>query len=573
MSQLIKLVGIFALLFFISFSYAQPRSVQALIERFQLPAFEKIVFVDKRINASCDNYDPKTRRCGNGQYQLFTTLKQATQQATAGTLFFIREGDYQEPLHIIHSGRDNSYIGFVAYQGEKVRLLNTNSVDKAQQYGPLWIDQSDYNLISGLEVSGSVGFGRLLNSHHNIIHDAQFIESSLWNEGRGKSKRGGLYIAFSHFNKITDSYFYKGTDSLALVHSDHNLIENNRMDLAGHDIWNIKCGNYNVIRGNEFSNKQQKIGSVFDCEAATMSWHGNGTFAQADAVLDRTRHNIIEHNLFHDAVRYYSASGGNGIQYAGQTGIIRFNQFYRTNVGIGITSYPSEALYNYDNRIYHNTFYNNWCVGIGVGKEIKIQRGNEIVNNILWNNQGVSRKSCTDKNAKQLLFSKKFGNNWFFNNNIGSVLGEQVIGVWGDDKHYSIYDYEGSYLAVQFDQNIAKDPLFESVENDNFQLTKNSPMVDAGTFLTTITSKSGQGKLLQVKDARFFSAGHDIKGLAGDVIEIKRGNQLATIVQIDYVTHSLILDRVVNWQEGDSLSLSYQGKAPDLGALEYGVVR
>jgi hypothetical protein len=531
--------------------------------------FKQTIYVDNLINVACNTYDIKNRSCKGGHQQALPSIKMATKDAIAGTLFLIRAGDYKEVLHITHSGEKAAYIAFVAYKKEKVRLVNTNSSDQGEIYGPIWIDQASYNLVSGIGVTGSVGFGRLLNAHFNIIHNGKFIESSFWKEGRGKSKRGGLYIAFSHNNKILNSYFYKGTDSLSLVHSNYNLVENNTMALAGHDIWNIKCGSFNVIRNNEFSNKNQKLGSVFDCEKNTMSWHGNGEFALQAAILDASQHNLIESNIFRDTVRYYSTSGGNGIQYAGQIGIIRFNQFYHTNAGFSLASYRSEAMYNYDNRIYNNTFHDNWCVGITVGSEIKKNRDNEFVNNILWNNQGLSKDQCSAKNAKQILFRKTKGNNWFFNNNIGSDQSDKVIGVWAREKQYSIYDYEGSYLPVQFDKNIAVNPQFVDEKKNNYRLQKSSPMIDSGVFLTAITSTTGQGSLLQVYDAKFFFDGYSIIGLKGDLVQIKGQSQTAQIVKIDYKTNTLTLNKVLTWSEGDLISLVYQGNAPDIGAFEF----
>ena len=48
-----------------------------------------------------------------------------------------------------------------------------------------------------------------------------------------------------------------------------------------------------------------------------------------------------EMNTFAEGVGYYSTSGGNGIQYAGQDGIIRRNAFYQTNVGLGMLGFAT----------------------------------------------------------------------------------------------------------------------------------------------------------------------------------------------------------------------------------------
>lgn len=548
-------------------------SLDNLLNTFNLPAFTHRIFVDSRLNKSCLRYDPKTRLCGQGSQRAVVQLFDATKMAKPGYLFLIRQGNYKQALHVEQSGNAKAYIGFSAYQGEKVQIKGVNSIEQGQEYGAIWLDQASYILINGLTVTDSIGFGRFLNAHHNVFSNNNFTGSTIYNEGKNASKRGGLYIAFSHHNQIINNNFKKGTDLLSLVHSNYNRIEGNIMDLAGHDLWNIKCSSFNIIRGNVFSNKNQKLGSVFDCEQGTMNWHGNGRFKQQNAVLDASQYNLIEHNIFKDAVRYYSTSGGNGIQYAGQNGIIRFNVFYHTNVGFSLASYRTEASYTYSNRIYNNTFHDNWCVGIAVGSLMEKFEDNQFINNILWNNQGLGASQCSEQNAKQILFRRKEGDQWFVHNNIASDKGDQVIGLWGNGRQMSVYDFEGSFIPVQFKDTLAEDPLFVDQTKHNYQLSANSPMIDAGVMLSKIISDSGKGLHVKVQDSQFFSDGAGIEGESGDQIMIQSGEnsslQSATIVNIDRKSNLLTLDKIVSWQKGDMISLSYQGTQPDLGAFEF----
>ncbi|WP_413692952.1 right-handed parallel beta-helix repeat-containing protein [Psychromonas sp. KJ10-2] len=485
----------------------------------------------------------------------------------------IRAGRYQQVLHLTKSGTASAYIGFAAYQDEKVVISGVNSQDQGEQYGAIWLDEVSYNLVNGLTVEKSIGFGRFINAHHNIFSGNHFSGSSLYNNGKGASKRGGLYIAFSDHNSILNNHFQKGTDILALVHSNYNLVEGNEMSLAGHDLWNIKCGSYNVIRNNIFSNKKQKIGSVFDCESATMNWHGNGQFKQIQSVLDASKHNLIEHNIFKDAVRYYSASGGNGIQYAGQQGIVRFNLFYHTNVGFSLSSYQTEAAYNYGNRIYNNTFHDNWCVGIAIGRWKKRFEDNQFVNNLLWNNQGLTKNQCKDQGTQQILFVAKQGDQWFLNNNIGNTNSDKVIGLWGKSPAMSVYDFEGSFIPVQFKDSLAQDPLFVNSAKGDYQLSAASPMIDKGVLLTEITSDNDTGDVLTVADSQFFFDGQGIAGISGDKVMILSKEtaslQSAQIVKVDNEQRQLYLDKAVTWEKGDQISLAYSGEKPDIGAFEY----
>ncbi|MFT6927183.1 MAG: hypothetical protein ACJAZP_002812 [Psychromonas sp.] len=533
-------------------------------------AFTSSIYIDANLHRDCRDYSPASRTCGGGDRLAFHSIAASQKAAAAGVLFLIRGGDYNEVLHVTRSGRANAYLGYSAYREEKVTLLNVNSVDNGEEYGAIWLDQVSYVLINGIDVRGSIGFGRLLNAHYNIITNSEFYESTLWRGGRGKSKRGGLYIAFSDYNRIVNNFFYKGTDSLALIHADHNLVAGNRMDLAGHDIWNIKCGSFNVIRDNQFSNKNQKLGSVFDCESGTMNWHGNGQFGQQQAVLDSSQHNLIENNIFRDSVRYYSTSGGNGIQYAGQNGIIRRNVFYRVNAGIGMASYATEATYNYANRIYNNTFHDNWCVALAIGRPLNKMTDNEYRNNILWNNQGLGTSQCKEKNGKQILLGngRKSGGQ-FFNNNIASNFDEGVLGIWGSPISHSLMSYYLRFGVAEFVQTIAADPLFADQSKNDYRLQATSPMIDKGAFLSTVISQSGSGNQLQLADVKYFFDGFAIPGEVGDTVQIEGHKKTATIVKIDYARQAIILNKPLTWQRGDGIALSYNGLSPDLGALEY----
>lgn len=533
-------------------------------------SFTSHVYIDMNLHHDCSDYSPALRACGAGDSLAFPSIAASEEAASAGILFLIRGGNYNEVLHVTRSGRASAYLGYSAYPDETVTLLNVNTIDGEEEYGAIWLDQVSYILINGINVRGSVGFGRLLNAHYNIIANSEFYESTLWRGGEGKSKRGGLYIAFSDYNRIVNNHFYKGTDALSLIHANHNLVAGNNMDLAGHDLWNIKCGSFNVIRDNQFSNKNQKLGAVFDCELGTMAWHGNGEFAQQQAILDSSQYNLIDNNIFRDSVRYYSTSGGNGIQYAGQKGIIRRNIFYRVNAGIGMAAYANEATYNYANRIYNNTFHDNWCVAVAIGTALKKMTDNEYRNNILWNNQGFGQSHCTEKNAKQILLrnSQKSGGR-FVNNNIASHIDEYVLGIWGSPISHSLRSYYLRFGIAEFDKNIASDPLFKNALNNDYRLQAISPMIDKGAFLSTVISQSGVGNQLQLADVKYFYDGFSIPGEVGDTVQIEGHNETARIVKIDYARQAIILNKALSWQQGDGIALSYNGLSPDLGALEY----
>jgi hypothetical protein len=115
----------------------------------------------------------------------------------------------------------------------------------------------------------------------------------------------------------------------------------------------------------------------------------------------------------------------------------------------------------------------------------------------------------------------------------------------------------------------ALDPWFVNIATGDLTLTSTSPCLNTGTCYTK-TVGSGSGATLIVADARYFCDGFD--GLfPGDVIDIGLWTikQTVRVVKVDYTANSLTLDRSVTWNDGDPVSITYLGSAPDMGAFEY----
>ena len=526
--------------------------------------FTAVRFIDGSLGRDCLNqYAPNSRSCGSGGDTAYRTFAAADAAAAPGVQFIVRGGDYREVLHLRTSGTASAYIGYTEEAGESVVIRGVNSEEQGEDYGPIWLDHVSRVLVRGFTVRESVGFLRAVDAHYNVLEDLLFDGSVLFPDS---SKRGGLYFAWSTHNKVLNSTINRGTDSLSLVHSDHNVIHGNTFRQAGHDVWNIKCGSFNVIRANEVTNPVQKLGSVFDCETDTVAWHGNDEFAQAQSILDRTRRNLIDGNVLHDSVDYYSTSGGNGIQYAGQQGIIRRNIFYGNNVGLGMTQYPDEAQFNYGNRVYGNVFHDNHCGGIAVAGATGSGRveDNLYRNNVLWDNKGWQPDdSCAGISAGQVLYRTSLTGHRFIRNLIASPLGTAVVREeFGAEAGIGAFAGDGS-----FERTVEQDPAFVATANHNYSAAAGSPLIDAGEPLTT-TLGAGSGRVLDVADASWFYDGFGIEAEQGDVVQLDGQTTSARIVRIDYDDNRITVDRDLTWQDGQGLSLAYVGAAPDIGVFE-----
>jgi hypothetical protein len=532
-----------------------------------LIATASTIYIDGSLWGDCaGRYDPVERACGDGTetaYQYLASIKRA---AKPGTTFILRGGEYAEALKLTTSGTAEAPIVFKAAPGEEVIIGNVNSVEGEEDYGPVWLDNVSYNTVRGITVTGSVGFMRAVNSHHNTIDGNTFDTANIY---PSLSKRGGAYFGWSSHNRIVNNRFIKGTDSLALVHADYNVVEKNRFEIAGHELLVIKCGNGNVIRGNHFANPEQKMVSVFDCEIPTTAWVGNGKFARSEAILNRTRENLFEHNVFADATSYYSTSGGNGIQYAGQDGIIRYNTFYKANVGLGMTRYETEALHNTGNRVYHNVFHDNDCAGIALfGAKSEGEKGiadNHYANNILWDNKGWAEEgNCAGVSPGQVLFRDSFIGHHFKGNALGSPLGTRVI-----HNEFGVgEDVDSGASKGHFAQSVIGDPGFVDAAGHNYRLKAESPVIDKGVFLTRVSSPTGRGRTFQVEDAAWFFDGNGIAGEEGDWIMIESVPVPARITGVDRQNRTLTVESETTWVQGAGVSMPWKGAAPDPGIVE-----
>src|SRR6185436_1729598 len=223
----------------------------------------------------------------------------------------------------------------------------------------------------------------------------------------------------------------------------------------------LRCGNYNVVRGNTFSNPYQKDLEIYDCEGTS----------DAPIKLDATKRNLVESNVIANTRTSAATDDNNGIQFGGQQGIVRRNAF-RDDGGGGIDFqyYSDESLYNNRNRVYNNTFYNNRCYGI-VGETGDPVRffDNRARNNILYRNT-----SCSGSGGQTSIDNPSL-----------VILSDNAV--------------------------LTASPHFVNEAGRDLRLAAGSPMIDAAAFLTR-TSAAGSGTQITVADASYFFDGYGIPG-------------------------------------------------------------
>jgi len=465
------------------------------------------VYVDNTLNATCaTSYNPASRSCSGGAAAGYRTIADALTAAQPGDSVLLRAGTYNERLIPPRSGTASATITIKNYSSESPTL--TGSSEPA-----IFLSGRSYLVIDGLTVDNVVGWARLEDSSNNIIRNSRFSRAT------STGTTGGLKLVRSTYNKILNNTFTDGNDSLVIQESDRNLIQGNTFDTARHSLFSLRCGNYNVIRGNSFNNPNQKAGEIYDCEGTS----------DAPIKLDATKYNLVESNRF----TYTRASSSdyryNGIQYSGQYGIVRFNDFYENQGGgLNFQVYSQEALYNYGHRVYNNTFFNNRCYAVAAS-----------------GNSASSR--YTDNRVR---------NNIFYRN----------VGCNGESSQTNI----GNSSAVVLDNNatLTTSPSFVNESTYDLRLNTGSAMIDAGVFVAQ-TAGAGSGTQMTLDDAGYFFDGNGIPGEAGDTIQLSGQTQTARIVAINYSTRTLTLNQSLTWSDKQGVHLSYSGTRPDMGAHEY----
>ncbi len=521
---------------------------------------EATIYVDLEIAVGeCRDYDPASRSCGPGTAHAFQALGDAAQAAGPGDVVILRAGTYAEQLQPARSGTQDAPIVFAAQPGEEVVLT-----------GPLRpaivLSGLSHIVVAGLTVRQTARWAALDESHHCVLRDNAFLGAT--DEGAGS--KSGIWLRRAEYNRIEGNRLEDNPeDAMALVDANRNVIQGNEFRNAGHALWAIRCGDENVVRGNFFWNDLEKIGEIYDCDGQS------GVYD-----YDATKRNLVEENEF----AYVPSSGNHspysGIQFAGQDTIVRRNIFHSTvGPGIILALYGQEARHNTGNRIYHNVFYGTDFAGLDIAQGDSMA-DNVLVNNIFAGSRFVANDTRWDwwvdvldgkpiqvKTARLDAFRLETNCIYYDEASIGSpwllVYGWRSPG-WDEQHPISWWEANEPDLVAG---TLEVDPGLVDPAGGDFRIRQDSPLVDAGAFLTHVR-QTGSGTELPVEDARPFFDGYGIPGEVGDTIRLEGTETRAVVTAVDLASGTLTLDRPVEFTEGQGVALDYLGAGPDIGAHE-----
>ncbi|MGI5819200.1 MAG: right-handed parallel beta-helix repeat-containing protein [Armatimonadota bacterium] len=465
------------------------------------------------------------------------TLEKAADAVRAGDTVTLLPGRYPGSFAPTESGTADAPIVLRAEPRLSARLIGSGDDSIA-----LLLDGLAHIRVEGLHVAPDPERGRWLHVRgcSNVtIEDCRMEDSG-----------GGMpaHIEDSEQVQVRGSVFQRHTGGINMFRISgvtRLLFEGNVISRAGHSPLQFYPPNTNrfmVIRGNVFH----------------AAWGRSFEFFHDRDVL--FEHNIITH-AFNSGW-----SGSSNAKLGFTRGIFRFNRVFR-NVGGAINLYPWTTDGFLDTiRLYNNVFDDNAHYGIAA------RSGSELTRDLVFANNIFSRNDRHGNNRQISLAGGTPEQTRLLRNVLTAGLpGEPVV--YDHGQAWPVERLESEEFVAEhgarYEGNMDVDPGYVDAAQYNHALREDSPLRDAGRFLTAAVG-AGEGALLAVEDAAYFYDGFGIEGEVGDLIAVGSAEQRARVVSVDHEANTLLLDRDVRWDDGAAVSLAWSGAAPDIGAYEHG---
>ncbi len=525
---------------------------------------------------------------GTTEAQSWRTIQRAGDAVSPGDTVLIAPGTYngssgqQSVLYPRTSGTASAPITFKSLNSTRPVLSGINTGKDV-----INLTDRNYIVIDNLQLqdpcSNWCRWLTLENANHNTVNNTRFVMT------RASTGVDWIGINFQNatYNKLTNCHvdgwgvygdpYNNGGDAVQLNGaSHHNLIEGCFIGAAGHAGLQLDGGDtyFNVIRNNTFQNRLEKA------------------FETTQRRAGRFEYNLFEGNTCIDSRYNSELHGGMCLHINANRNIIRRNVL-RGALGwaIDMQVWGAETLNNIGNHVFHNTIVNNGIdqsvyhvqatTGIAIedfGYTAAPHRDHRIKNNIIYDNKPQTNFS-PPRNVQILLGFDGSRSGAPFSG--VQVAGNLLHGNSDTNETITVYGMaEGTAQSynqshpnnfwgnisqapqfVAYDQGVANNPLDGTFD---LRLQAGSPGIDQGVSLTQTTA-AGSGTVVPVQDAGYFQDGFD-GIIAPDQIRV--GNNLVTISDIDYGNNRITVDRSISWAAGDGVNLPFSGNAPDIGAYE-----
>jgi uncharacterized protein (TIGR03382 family) len=494
---------------------------------------------------------------GLSEAQAWRTITHACAEVHAGDTVIIKPGDYgNENAEVVDSGTEDQPIIIQAETPGTVVL--TGSGDGRGIY----IRDRSYIIVEGIKfVNYDTGLNVRYDCTHITVRKCIFVENHTFGLLLYGTKSSP---SNSHSHVFTQNEFYDYTDKqdygIALYFSTNVKAVDNYFYGWHHQALSFKKLMFDSVAAN----------NTFDGFRYTGIYLGQNEDSADEGIL-RCHNLIAEGNTFRPAASFRAKRA---IMAANVTGAFIRGNFIEGHPdndggwgeGIGI----SESAVNAN-------IYKNVIRRVGGSTTNPAFRMHASATSVkIFNNTAVN---CAHSLGFEEYASVLFTNNVFYNHQ-SMVRGSDTA-----DARNCTFEYNCVYpdwsdrgttdisvdplLAGPFDflDRRDEDPRFvpDFSRAEACRLQSNSACINAGTHLTT-TVGSGTGKDVTVADASYFTGGFNI--VNGDLVRIG-SNPVVLVVGVDYENNIITTDQTLAWTDGDGVSFSYSGAAPDMGAYEY----
>ncbi|NPA82570.1 MAG: DUF4214 domain-containing protein [Epsilonproteobacteria bacterium] len=486
----------------------------------------------------------------------FKTIQKAVNSAKPGDTIYLRGGVYVGRVYIHKSGEKGKYITIRNYPGE-VPVITRNDKDFYKQ--TILLDGVSYMKIIGLKIDKTTSNAIRVQGPGEYI-EFKYNEVSYQNEKIPENERIGKAVVFAGYKDKPLRHILIEGNKIHNNHTGRKGIESESLTVYG------KVEYFKIINNKVYDN---------DFIGIDIIGKDTGSYAH----LGTPRYGLIKNNELYGNGRKNKYSSA--LYLDGGEDIVVENNFIHDNFGPGIAVNQEEK----DSFITHvvirnNVSYRNYYNSFGSASYGGVVRDSIFVHNTLYSTEVYDPSEVKQEN----LFYLGKGENNVIKNNIfykkgGYYIMLEVVGRSNATK-WEI-DYDGFFpLISQMNQVIINNTIYKSIEalrkrsphsisapdpllKNDFRLDPNSPCVDKGGFLT-YTESGGSGKVVKVKDARYFTGRWGLE--RGE--DIKIGGKKAVVVSADYKNKTITLDRALSWNAGEGVGYDYSGERPDIGAYE-----
>lgn len=526
------------------------------------------------------------------------TISKANSTLKAGNIVYIRAGTYREQICPKNSGSSGNYITYQRYPGDPkysviistsshgASLLNKNyiTIDGLYFYGcgGRWMEfnDADYNLIQNCKFESSQKFSgiRVKNlSDYNQFIDNLFVDSERANDGTyWDAECEAAYQAQTEYPNDCDRYTAPA-EFIQVQSGWGNKFEGSIFGNVSHTALQLltyytspqQDGGKTIVRNNTFNNNMHHNMSAI-----------------------KNHHCLVEGNIIKNAgylkilnpnQRDRTSTVGGGVYNFTDGGIIRKNKIFNNDLGYYFGATTSGGTTNHQ-MFYNNSLYNNtWQVYHGNDGHNINYNNNMLTNNIFeedpadftahdMNNFNFSSSVPRDNGFNDVVNYSDGGTqtNYYVNNLWGGVA-DDIFFKDTSSATKTLAQVKSAYPIEWDSSNFKGNPKFSDAANTDFTLQKGSDAIDAGAWLTKITSSTASGvSSFIVANSRYFYDGWGIPGETGDIIKTQNG-AVTSIKSINYDTHTITVSPAIDIAKGEGLALNYYGSAPEIGTYEYRV--